>query len=244
MNKRHGTSYAPHVRIVNALDYGVPQRRERAIVVALRDGGRWEWPEPTHIEQPVRAWDALSDLPAARTDPPVSGRWARLLPSIPEGWNYQWHTDRGGGRRLFGYRTKYWSFLLKLAKNQPAWTLPAHPGPATGPFHWDNRRLTRQEMLRLQSFPSSWKVLGSYADQVRQIGNATPPLLAEVMGRAIVAQVFGLKVDGRHQFKIPRKRNVPRARQRSPVAREYLHLEGRHAAHPGTGAGPKPVTRA
>ena len=50
----------------------------------------------------------------------------------------RWHTDRGG-EPLFGWRRRYWSFLLKLAKSAPAWTVQAQPGPATGLFHWDNR---------------------------------------------------------------------------------------------------------
>ena len=59
-----------------------------------------------------------------------------LLASIPEGQNYLWHTDRGGGLvgPLFGWRRRYWSFLLKLAKDQPSWTIQAEPGPATGHF--------------------------------------------------------------------------------------------------------------
>ena len=80
-----------------------------------------------------------SELPAAR------GGWADLLPSIPEGQNYLWHTDRGGGRPLFGYRRRFWSFLLKLSKHRPSWTLSAQPGPSTGPFHWTNRPLAVRE---------------------------------------------------------------------------------------------------
>src|SRR3546814_15139025 len=62
----------------------------------------------------------------------IKGKWADLLPSIPEGQNYLWHTERGGGIPLFGWRRRYWNFLLKLAKNKPSWTIQAQPGPATG----------------------------------------------------------------------------------------------------------------
>jgi DNA (cytosine-5)-methyltransferase 1 len=74
----------------------------------------------------------LADLREADL-PPTQGNYAGLLPSIPEGSNYQYLTARGGGEELFGYRTRYWSFLLKLAKDLPAWTLAASPGPSTGP---------------------------------------------------------------------------------------------------------------
>lgn len=242
LNGEFGTRYELQYRVLNAVDYGVPQRRERAILVAVRDGHVFTWPEPTHCDQPVRAWDALADIVAVNA-PKASGRWADLLPSIPEGMNYQWHTDRGGGKRLFGYRTRYWSFLLKLAKNEPGWTISAQPGPATGPFHWDSRPLTVRELLRLQTFPSNWKVVGEYRVQLRQIGNATPPLLAEVMGRALGEQIFGLAYDRKPEFAINRKRSVPRPSRARPVARKYLDLEGKHASHPGSGRGPSPIVK-
>lgn len=240
INQSGGTNYQVEHRVIITADYGVAQRRKRAIVIALREGERFQWPEPTHKEHPVRSWDAIGELPSSEV-PRASGCWADLLPSIPEGSNYQWHTERGGGQPLFGYRTRYWSFLLKLAKNQPAWTLPATPGPSTGPFHWDNRPLTVKEMLRLQSFPKSWKVIGSYRKQVEEIGNATPPLLAEVLGRAIGRQFFELGYNGRPTLHIPRKRKVPPPSPVRSVPRKFHNLEGDHPPHPGPGQGPKPT---
>jgi len=242
VNRKIGTLYELQYRVLNAVDYGVPQRRERAILIAVRDGAMFKWPDPTHHDCPVRAWDALADVTPVDT-PKASGRWADLLPSIPEGMNYQWHTDRGGGKPLFGYRTRYWSFLLKLAKNEPGWTIPAQPGPATGPFHWDSRPLTVRELLRLQTFPANWNVVGEYRAQLRQIGNATPPLLAEVIGRELGAQLFGLAYDRAPALAIHRKRFVPRPSRPRPVARKYLHLEGSHADHPGSGRGPRPIDK-
>ena len=143
---------------------------------------------------------------------------------------------------LFGSRTKFWSFLLKLSKGAPAWTLSANPGPATGPFHWTNRRLAVPELLRLQSFPASWHVVGSYSAQVRQIGNATPPLLAEVISRAIGEQVFSISYDRPPRLRIPRRRRVPSSAPVRNVPRRYMRLKGPHSPHPGTGLGPRPRT--
>src|SRR4029078_5650811 len=86
-------------------------------------------------------WDAIGHLSNREVDEPLApaGKRAGLLPSSPEGNNYLWHTPRGGGKPLFGWRTRYWSFLLKLAKDKPSWTLQAQTGPATGPVHWPNR---------------------------------------------------------------------------------------------------------
>jgi DNA (cytosine-5)-methyltransferase 1 len=241
VNDRHKTHYNVERRVVNAADYGVAQRRSRAILVALRDGGPFIWPTATHTENPVRAWDALIGVDVLGTAPMAVGKWAALLPSIPEGQNYLWHTEQGGGRPLFGYRTRFWSFLLKLAKDQPSWTVSAQPGPATGPFHWDNRPLAIPEMLRLQSFPSDWIVEGDLHDQIRQVGNATPPLLAEEIGRALARQLcnraFG-QVNLVHE--IHRARTVPGPGPVAEVPRTYEQLEGKHLAHPGTGKGPRP----
>lgn len=242
IRERHGVYYRLESRVLNAVHYGVPQRRHRAFVIAVRDGGGFQWPLPTHLSRPVRAWDALADLRDSDA-PNQKGRWADLLSSIPEGKNYIWHTDRGGGRPLFGYRTRYWSFLLKLSKQEPSWTISAQPGPGTGPFHWDNRPLSVRELLRIQSFPSDWQIFGNYREQVRQIGNATPPLLAEVIGRAIGHQVFGVTYDDRPKLLISRKRVVPRPSKTRSVPNKYRSLEAKRAQHPGTGKGPKPIVR-
>ena len=244
INRSEGTSYELQKLVVDAADYGVPQRRNRALLVACRDGEVFQWPKITHADNPITAWDAIGDLQLKDEElPKPVGKWAALLPSIPEGGNYLWHTERGGGEPIFGYRTRFWSFLLKLKKNEPSWTLPAQPGPSTGPFHWDNRPLAIRELLRLQSFPDDWVVEGDHRDQVRQVGNATPPLLAEIVGRALAAQLFGEHFQGRRlQHRVDRAGHIPAARARRPVPGDFLHLVGKHPAHPGSGKGPKPRT--
>lgn len=242
LNESEGTDYNLQFRIDNAADFGVPQRRERAIVIAFRDGSSFPWPTPTHRENPVRAWDALADV-NTKNPPKLTGKWADLVPSIPEGKNYQWHTARGGGRELFGYRRRFWSFLLKLAKDETSWTLPAQPGPSTGPFHWDNRPLSIEERLRLQAFPSSWKVAGNFREQMRQVGNATPPLLAEIYGRALLQHLYRYEYNDKPSLLIERRASVPAPRVPAPVPPKYLHLEGDHDPHPGQGKGPQPIKK-
>ena len=251
INTRAGTAYAPTVRVLNAADFGVPQLRRRLFVVGARDGTPFAFPEPTHAGpaapgmpesfEPWRtAWDALHDLPEPIDAALVAkGKWAGLLPSIPEGQNYLWHTERGGGEPLFGWRRRFWSFLLKLAPDQPAWTLAAQPGPATGPFHWSGRRLSMREMARLQAFPDDVVVTGTLADAQRQLGNAVPSLLAEVLARAVRAQFLGRPARGKEPRLAVRAAPVPPPPPAllEPVAARYLALRGSHAAHPGTGKG-------
>ena len=253
INSRAHTKYRPCYKVVRAAEYGVPQLRERFIMVASREGDELVFPQPTHgpvenksrqlvlgtVESYRTAWDALGDEePASSEELAAAGKWADLLPSIPEGQNYLWHTDRGGGEPLFGWRRRYWSFLLKLAKSQPSWTIQAQPGPAIGPFHWKDRRLSMRELCRLQTFPESVEVLGNRSAVQKQIGNAVPSLLAEVFARAIRTQLLGRRlIDPR-----PRLLPSPRPGIRPPetvarVPRKYLSLRGTHAPHPGTGGG-------
>lgn len=232
-----GIRYRVEHRVLDAADHGVAQHRARAIVVLTRLDFPLTWPDlaPTRT-----AWDAIGREEFNETPPKAVGKWAELLPSIPEGKNYLWHTDRGGGERLFGYRTRYWSFLLKLTKDAPSWTLPAQPGPATGPFHWENRPLRLQEMLCLQSFPIDWVVEGNgRTEKVKQIGNATPPLLAEAIGLSIAAHIRNdPEPPAPSRLVIERRLPVPAPASPKRVPSKYLELVGDHPAHPGQGLGP------
>lgn len=246
INRETGTKYDPSIQVLSAADYGVPQMRTRVFLVGARDGTRFRFPAPTHSAEPLlgfepyrTAWDALADVePDPREDLGVKGKWARLLPSIPEGSNYLWHTDRMGGEPLFGWRRRYWSFLLKLAKDKPSWTLQAQPGPAVGPFHWSNRRLSMRELCRLQTFPDDLVLKGSRIAVQKQAGNAVPSLLAEVLGREIRTQLLGLPKSKGGLKLLPPRRGAPPAQEPvRAVPLEYLRLRGEHSAHPGTGQG-------
>ena len=252
LNKKHGVSYRMSCAIVDAADYGVPQHRKRLIMVLDREGRSFEMPKQTHGSMPglepyARAWDAIGELDCAKLPPELKmrGRWADLLPSIPEGENYLWHTNRGGGIPLFGYRTRYWSFLLKLAKVRPAWTLPANPSQNTGPFHWKNRLLSAHEMARLQSFPDHWQIAGNRSQQVRQLGNAVPPLLVEVVAREISRQLLGSKLKAKYPtLVIGTSPKQPKTERAQRVDGRYLAYRGEHLAHPGHGLGPGALRRA
>ncbi len=250
VNETWKTRYRPHIAVLNAADFGVPQLRRRLFIVGARDGRPFVFPKATHINPSeadgsddrahfVTAWEALRDISTPEdVDLKVRGKWADLLPSIPEGQNYLWHTERGGGEHLFGWRRRYWSFLLKLAKNLPAWTIQAQPGPATGPFHWANRRLSIEEMARLQTFPRGAIITGSHSDAQRQIGNAVPSLLAEILAREISSQLLGRSLSTAAQLAIQRPAGTPPAPEPvGPVASKYLSLRGAHVAHPETGRG-------
>ncbi|HVG08437.1 MAG TPA: DNA cytosine methyltransferase [Thermoanaerobaculia bacterium] len=249
INRERGTQYQVTVARLNAADYGVPQVRERVFLIGHRDGSEFSFPAPTHIQNQedllplglkpyANAWDAIGDL-AEDNDPAlkIRGKWADLLPSIPEGDNYLWHTERGGGLRLFGWRRRYWSFLLKLAKQLPSWTIQAQPGPAIGPFHWKDRRLSARELCRLQTMPDNFVVLGSLSSVQRQVGNAVPSALGELLARAMRRQLLGHKIDLTPRLLPEPRRPLPEPEHPQPVPRKYHSLVGKHEAHPGTGQG-------
>jgi len=239
VNEKYSTNYQMSWQILNAADYGVPQNRRRAITVIADKGLGWGWPEKTHEKNPVTAWDALANLKQDSSEiPTISGKWAELLPCIPEGHNYQWLTKEGGGDELFGYRTRYWNFLLKLAKGKPSWTLPASPGPSTGPFHWDNRPLSIKERLRLQSFPDDWQLSGNIRDQVKLVGNATPPLLAERLGLEMANLLGFERAPKSSTLQLGRTVRTPKESVPSPLPSKFKSLVGTKEAHAGEGRGP------
>jgi DNA (cytosine-5)-methyltransferase 1 len=266
INRDVGTNYSFCWKVLNTANYGVPQVRERFFLVGARDGREFTFPEPTHAENPSEAgagradptdqmalfagggwgspepwrtaWDALGDLdPEVVEGLQVTGKWGDLLASIPEGKNYLHHTDRGDGLSLFGWRRRYWTFLLKLAKDRPSWTLQAQPGAGIGPFHWKNRRLSVTEMMRIQTFPDGYTIEGGHTEAVRQLGNAVPSLMTEVLGREIRRQLLDDPIESPLRLIPPKRSPVPPPEELLPVPEKYLIYIGDHTPHPGTGKG-------
>jgi DNA (cytosine-5)-methyltransferase 1 len=248
ISRETGTRYSINWKVLNAAEHGVPQIRERVFLIGSREGAPFVFPKPTHCApedrtildeglEPFRtAWDAIGGLPAHPNEPglQMGGKWADLLPSIPEGQNYLWHTGRNGGMPLFGWRTRYWSFLLKLAKNLPSWTIQAQPGSAIGPFHWTNRKLSKRELCRLQTFPDDLQFDCGRGDVQKMLGNAVPSLLAEVLARAIRRQLLGdMEELGPLKLLPPLRRPMPAPEPIRPVPSKYHDLIGDHPDHPG-----------
>jgi DNA (cytosine-5)-methyltransferase 1 len=197
--------YTISSEVVNAADYGVPQMRERFIVVGMLDG-EFQFPESTHAKEPgstpenserqpwVTAGEAIRDLDtdenADDTGHFAGGKYHHLLKEIPPGDNYLFLTaKRGHPNPQFEWRKRYWSFLLKLSPDRPSWTIQARRSNNMGPLHWRNRILRIEEVRRLQTFPDDWQLTGTIERQWRQIGNAVPPLLAEALGQALRVQL-------------------------------------------------------
>lgn len=188
---------------VNAVAFGVPQRRERVFVLGSKASAP-EPPRPTHhtaADAPIQAGADLQPMPTAgeacapfksahyfEPEEVIRGRWAEHLRTVPPGFNYKAHTAWAGHPNpTFVTETRFWNFLLKLHPELPSWTIAATPGPWTGPFHWDNRRLRVPELAALQAFPAGYKLAGPRRERVRQLGNAVPPPVARHMITAVLS---------------------------------------------------------
>jgi DNA (cytosine-5)-methyltransferase 1 len=194
-------------RIVNCATHGVPQLRERFILVAWRDDLVFQWPVPKHVADP-RPWqrpfvtvgDVISDLMdpatygAAFSHVPMNHKEMvveryKLIPEggrLPEG-NLPEHL-RGGYR---SENVKNFSHVYKrLSMNAPATTMV--PGHNAFPIHPIlHRTLTVREAARIQTFPDWMCFEGTRQQQCTLVGNAVPPLLAEIFATSIVKCVNG-----------------------------------------------------
>lgn len=206
--------YNPQWKVLLAAEHGVPQLRRRVFVIGRRDGGQLRFPVATHsgvserdrkVDQSklpfVTAGEAIGHLLPGIPQPGeiAEGTFADLAASVPPGENYLWHTERGGGEPRFVWRSRYWTFLLRLSPDRPSTTLQAQPGPWVGPFHWENvlngsgepraRRLRLPEILALMTFPEDFAVVGDRQKFQRQLGNAVPVELGKIVIRAVAEQL-------------------------------------------------------
>jgi len=196
-----GAGYKLFWRILDAADYGVPQHRERLIIVGIRDEGHFYFPKPSHgpdssDHRPYyTAGQAVNGLDTSKCEKGINGRHGHLLDEIPPGLNYSYYTDRmGHPKPIFGWRSKFSDYLYKADPYTPVRTIKAQGGQYTGPFSWENRQFTVEEIKRLQTFPDNYVLMGGRQIAVHQLGNSVPPQIGRVLAASILNQVFGIKL--------------------------------------------------
>ena len=189
--------YKVSAEIIDAADYGVAQHRERLILVGSLTE-QFVFPEPTNGPDSstgndlVSVFDVIHDIQVENDEPePIGGLYGHLLPLVPEGLNYAFFTkEMGYPEPYFAWRSKFHDFLYKADRSKPCRTLKAQPGKFTGPFHWNNRHFTLQELKRIQSFPDDYIITGTSTQVMAQIGNSVPPRLAEVIAVSVREQLL------------------------------------------------------
>ena len=215
-----GLHYNVVFQLLNAADYGVPQIRERVLIVGIRSdlGAKFSFPQPTHSADALlydkwvtgEYWERHRITKRNRTAPParLQKRIELLRPMMPIMLPRPWQTVRDAINDLPRIRIGHTSrtianhFLNPGARSYPGhtgspWDEPAKTlkagdhgvpgGENTLRLDDDSvRYFSVRECARLQTFPDSWVFEGSWTESMRQLGNAVPVRLAEIVAKQLV----------------------------------------------------------
>ena len=194
---------------VNAVNYGAPQLRERAIFIGNRFNGEFDFPNPTHgqstadvvdlftTDARLKPWKTLGDAIGQLNDPgdiimDFSPRKKSFLERVPPGSNWRslpeelQRESMGKAWIAKGGRSGWWR---RLSFDLPCPTLVTMPNHAsTSLCHPSEvRALSAREYAAIQEFPLEWTICGTPAQQYAQIGNAVPVRLGEIAGQVVAA---------------------------------------------------------
>jgi DNA (cytosine-5)-methyltransferase 1 len=180
--------YHVEYRLLNAVNYGVPQKRERIVIIGTKKGYKFNYPKQHKSIFTIR--DAFKDVPKSE-GMQYSVKRKQILELVPPGgcWRdlpldiqkeFMGKSYYSGGGRT--------GMARRLSWNEPSLTLTTSPSQKqTERCHPDETRpFTVREYARIQTFPDWWEFKGSISDKYKQIGNAVPVKMAFQLGQAIV----------------------------------------------------------
>ena len=195
-----GLRYRVHVHQVNAADFGIPQQRHRVFFIGFRADLKtdWSFPKPTHADRSSYTSQNLLSVKGNREmKKKLIPQWVTLrecirdLPYPTTKSSKKWHNHilQSGAKSYPGHTG---SSLDRPAKALKA---GAHgvPGGENMILYPNGtvRYLSVRECARIQTFPDDYVFLGSWSEAMRQLGNAVPMKLAEIVGRSVVKALTG-----------------------------------------------------
>lgn len=216
-----GIGYHLDIFEVNAVNYGAPQLRERALFFGNRYGRLVEFPIPTHgienktsenaqgslfEEKMLLPWKTMGDaLKGLEDQSPVvldfSPRKKNFLSMVPAGANWRslpvdvQKDSMGKAWHAKGGRSGWWR---RLSFDLPSPTLVTMPNHAsTSLCHpVETRALSIKEYARIQEFPDDWEFCGTVSKQYAQVGNAVPTRLGMLSGRVLFSELDTVESEG------------------------------------------------
>lgn len=177
-------------KLLNAVNYNVPQKRERVFIIGTLKSANIKFEYPTPEDGIITLGQALQGVPdsagavysAKRKEYfnliPEGGCWVNL-PEDKQKEYLMSSFESGGGKR---------GILRRLSRNEPSLTLLCTPSQKqTERCHpTETRPLQIREYARIQTFPDDYEFIGSLASKYKQIGNAVPVELAYRVGKSII----------------------------------------------------------
>ena len=189
----HERGWLSKVALLNAADFGIPQRRVRLILVGYRSGDEPNFPSPTHFATPVDdqlPWVTLSAC-LNRLSPPrddeiirPSGKMADELADLPAGTGAKSQGKKEATRPGGHWGYKQGAFIADMLKAARTVTASSQQDWIRDP-NLGLRRLSPRECAAIQTFPKDWIIVGNRQTQYRLIGNAVPPELGRALGLAL-----------------------------------------------------------
>ena len=189
-NIEPGYFVIPH--LYDFAEYGVPEYRERVLIVGIRidTGFKFEHPAPTHgngegllpFVTVGEAFEGVENVPYNNEFLKVQERTKKIISLIPEGGNFT-SIPKDSPYYVKGMISHVYR---RIHRNEPSKTIIAAGGGGTWGYHYpENRPLTNRERARIQSFPDDFIFYGDTTEVRRQIGNAVPPVGVHAIAKAL-----------------------------------------------------------